>query len=186
LEEEVAGGEKFVAGQTCQVGWMVTEIRASEDGSLVMWEPDMLHMPIAWVESVSHTIAHLRRQKDVYESVLTADDLAYPSLRHSAIICNRFGQKNRVVMERNRPEGSDSGWFFGCVGEKHDHNKVEELLRVSLYEAAVRYSLQVIPYLALPEGILLEVREGRPTIFHHGERLEFRPGSYLEACHPKH
>jgi hypothetical protein len=57
------------------------------------------------------------------------------------------------------------------------------LRKVSLYETAVRYAAQIVPYLALPEGVLLEVGAGAPAIFRDGERLTFRPGSCLAARH---
>lgn len=186
LEEAVAGGERFTPGQTCQVGWAVTQVRAGEDGMLSLWEPDMRQMPVAWEESVSYTLAHLRQQKDVCESVLAAGGLAFPSMLQSAIICTRLGQTGGVVMERCAPSGSDSGWFCGCRDEDHDHNNVGELRTVSLYEAAVRYSAQIIPFLALPEGVLLVAGEGAPTIFRNGERLPFKPGTYLAVSHREH
>ncbi len=183
LEQAVARGEQFSDGQTCQVGWVVNEVRSGEDGFLALWEPDMRQMPIAWVESVSHTLAHLRLQKDVHESVLSADDLSFPSMLQSAIICTRLGRTEGVVMERSASSGSDSGWFCGCGDEDHDHNSAGQLQKVSLYEAAVRYAPQIVPYLGLPGGILLEAAEGVPTIFWHGKLLPFKPGSYLAARH---
>jgi len=179
LEEAVAGGELFADGQTCQVGWIVTEVRAGPDGCLALWEPDMRQMPVARVESVSYTLAHLRRQKDVCESVLAARELSFPSMLQSAIICTRLGKTEGVVMERSEPSGSDSGWFCGCRGDKHDHNSISELRMVSLYEAAVRYAPQIVPYLALPEGVLIGADDAAPTIFRHGQPLAFKPGSYL-------
>src|SRR5262245_45433838 len=129
LEDAVARGERFTDGRTCQVGWMVTQVRADEAGTLAIWEPDMRQMPVVWVESVSRTLAHLRVQKDVYESVLTAGELSFPSMRQSALICTRLGQTRGVVMERSTPRstpsGTDSGWFCGCSGEDHDHNSTE-------------------------------------------------------------
>lgn len=186
LEEAVAGGERFVGGQTCQIGWVVVEIRAGRDDTLALWEPDMNQFPVAWIDSVSHTLAQLRLQKDVCESVLSSSDISFPSMRQSAIICNRLGQTGCIVMERQTPSGVDSGWFYGCVGEDHNHNSFSELQRVSLYEAAVRYAPQIIPYLALPEGVLLEAGKGLPRIFRHSEALEFKPGSYLAGKHGAH
>lgn len=180
LEEAVAAGERFVDGQTCQVGWAVTSVRASEERTLALWEPDMRQMPIAWVESVSQTLLHLRLQKDVCESVLDGD-LSFPSMLQSAIICTELGRTADVVMERSTPSASDSGWFCGCARKDHEHNVVGELRKVSLYEAAVRYAPQIVPYLSLPEGILLEAGEGLPQIFRHGESLTFKRGSFLAA-----
>ena len=184
LESSVAGGERFADGQTCEVGWMILQIRMDAAGFLTLWEPDMQELPIAWVESVSQTLAHLRLQKDICESVLPAGLARFPSLLQSVIICNRVGRSETLVMERILPNGErDSGWYCGCSGDEHDHNNVEQLLKVSLYEAAVRYSPRIVPYLALPEGILLQAGGDRPRIFRDGELLDFKPGSYLASLY---
>jgi hypothetical protein len=159
-------------------------IQVRLDGDdLSIWEPDMRGLPIAWSESVSYTMAHLRIQKDVVESVLGPDELSFPSMRESAVICDQFGQGEDLVMERVEPAGADSGWFFGCREDGHDHNDAAELHRVSLYEAAIRHAPQIIPYLALPPGILIGVGPSGPTLFHQGEPLCPRPGSYLAKRH---
>jgi hypothetical protein len=183
LEQSIAQGKRFAPGQTCQIGWMLTEVRQGNDSLLSLWEPDMRAMPVSWTESVSNTLAHLRLQTDVVESVLSADALSYPSIRQSAIICTRLGQKDGLVMERTEPSGADSGWFFGCREKDHQHNDVAELLRVSLYEAAIRYAPQIVPYLALPKGVLIAVSKGVPAIFQDGELLDLKPGSFLAARH---
>ena len=186
LEQAVAGGERFVDGQTCQIGWMVLQIRSQGDGCLALWEPDMKQFPVVWTETVGCTLAQFRLQKDVCESVLSSSDVLFPSMLQSAIICNRLGQTHGIVMERCAPSGADSGWFFGCRNGNHNHNSVSELHRVSLYEAAVRYARQIIPFLALPEGVLLEVGEESPAIFRNSELLEFKQGSYLAAYYGSH
>jgi hypothetical protein len=182
LEESVGGGARYAAGQTCQIGWAITQVRHDGD-DLSIWEPDMRDLPIAWSESVSYTLAHLRIQKDVVESVLDPDELSFPSMLESAVICDRLGQGEDLVMERVEPAGADSGWFFGCREDGHDHNDAAELQRVSLYEAVIRHAPQIIPYLALPPGILVGVGPGGPTLFHQGEPLHPRPGSYLAKRH---
>ena len=185
LEESVADGSRFLPGQTCQFGLMITKVHLAEDGSLSLLEPDMQAMPVVWVECVSHTLAQLRLQKDVVESVLSASHLSFPSLRQSALICSRLRENIDLVMERLNSSGNDSGWFFGCRGEDHDHNRVDELKRVSLYEAAVRYLRQIVPYLAMPENVLIGLIDSVPTIFHNGEPLEFKPGSFLAMRYSK-
>jgi hypothetical protein len=179
LEESVAQGTRYVAGQTCQIGWITTEVRLDGD-DLSIWEPDMRRLPIEWSESVSHTLAHLRIQKDVVESVLGPGDLSFPSMRESAIICDRLGQGEGIVMERVEPAGADSGWFFGCTEDGHDHNDAAELRRVSLYEAVARHAPHIIPYLALPPGILVSIGAVDPVLYREGEPLLPRPGSYLD------
>ena len=184
LEESVAQGKRFAARQTCQVGWVVTDVRLGEDGVLSLWEPDMRVLPVTWKQSVSTTIARLRLQKDVVESVLPPDDLSFPSMRQSAIICSRFGENNGLVMERRQPSETDSGWFCGCSGGDHDHNSVAELRRVSLYEAVIRCGSQIVPYLALPAGVLVAVSGKAPAIFVDNKPLRFKHGSFLAVHYP--
>ena len=179
LEQSVAEGEHYLPGQTCQVGWAITEVRSAGDDSLSLWEPDMQSMPIVWEQTVSRTLRDLRLQKDVVESVLSPDDLSFPSLLQSGLICTWLGTTTGLIMERVEGSGNDSGWFCGCYDADHDHNDAAELKCVSLYEAAVCYAPQIVPYLALPSGILLSVCDGIPTINLNGEPLEFKPGSLL-------
>jgi hypothetical protein len=84
----------------------------------------------------------------------------------------------------SEPSGRSSGWFCGCLVKRHDHQDTDELLRVSLYETAVRFTPQIVPYLALPPGVML-MAGGAPTIFQHGEELPVRPGSYLALQYPR-
>lgn len=181
LEESIAEGTRFEAGQTCQVGWGVTEVRLHESGDLILCEPDMLSLPFQWSPTVSYTLAQLRAQKDVVESVLEAEDVSFPSMLQSALICTRLAKDEDAVMERTEPKGTDSGWFCGCWEDDHDHNDVAELRRVSLYAAAIRHAPQVAPYLALPPGVLVGVGDGPPDVFRNGDSLPFKPGSYLAA-----
>lgn len=185
LEESVSQGKRYVAGETCQVGWGMVEFRKDKYGDLTIWEPDMRQIPIAWSESVSRTLAHLRLQKDVVESVLSLEKACFPSMRDSAIICSRLGRCEGLVMERGKPEGNNSGWYFGCNDENHDHDDIAELRCVSLYEAAVNYSPRIVPFLALPEGILVVSSRSGWSIFQDGDRLDLTPGSYLATCNER-
>jgi hypothetical protein len=180
LDDAVSRGERFADGETFQVGWMFTTIRQNEEGTLSILEPDFSpQIPIAWIDSVTHTLRHLRAQRDVCESVLPSDLMNFPSLRQSAIVCSRLRDAETFMMSREEPTlETDSGWFCGCKGE-HDHQDPDELTRVSLYEAAVCYQQRIIPYLALPAGTLLSAGNGAPTIYLGQRRLKFDPGSYL-------
>jgi hypothetical protein len=183
LQDAVARGERFADGETFQVGWMFTTIRRNEEGTLSILEPDFTRqIPIAWIDSVTHTLRHLRVQKDVCESVLSSEFLSFPSICQSAIICNRLRDGDSFMMSREKPSETDSGWFCGCRDE-HDHQDVDELAVVSLYEAAVRYQQQIIPYVALPAGTLLSAGNGAPSIYLEQTRLQFEPGSYLETMY---
>lgn len=181
LEESVAGGARYKPGETIQVGWAIAVVRQEEEGDLTLWESDMQSMPIQWVAGLSSTLAQLRTQKDVVESVVGANDLSFPSMRQSALICSRFGHGEGLILDRFEPTGAASGWYFGCRDNDHDHNDAAELRCVSLYEAAL-HTPQIISYLALPPGVLVGLRGGGvPSIFLNGEPLVFKPGSYLAA-----
>jgi hypothetical protein len=80
-------------------------------------------IPVQWFDGVTQTLAQLRRQKDVCESVLETRSLCFPSMRQSAIICNQFGRKPGFVSDRAEPSASDSGWFCGC-DHQHDHQNI--------------------------------------------------------------
>jgi hypothetical protein len=110
--------------------------------------------------------------------------LSFPSILQSGIICTRLGKSKGLIMERIQAEGPDSGWFCGCHEEDHDHNSVSELRCVSLYEAAVRYTPQIVSYLALPAGVMISVTDDRPDILQNGKSLPFKRSSYLAARHP--
>lgn len=64
LESMVAAGEQFKAGETMQVGWMLTMLQDGDKGALKVTEPDMKSVPIKFVDTVDTTIKHLRAQKD--------------------------------------------------------------------------------------------------------------------------
>lgn len=179
LERAVAGGEIFRDGETFQIGWMWNRIQLVQDGFLTLQEPEMTLMPIEWVTSVTQTLIHLRLQKDFCGSLFTSADLCFPSILQSCVICTNLGQTEDFMMDRSEPEGNHSGWFIGCAADSHDHNDVAELKRVSLYEAAVVYEKRIIPYLALPVGVLLTAGIGRPVVFLGEEQLEFKKGSLL-------
>jgi hypothetical protein len=181
LEEWVQAGERFKNGETVQFGWSVLMVRANSDDTLSLLEPDFCHMPIQWVDSVTSTIRHLRLQKDVCESFFDAETANFPSLRYPCIVCTRVQEARDVVMERHEPDDLDSGWFLGCLREDHDHEDAQQLSRVSLYEAVLQ-NPAALPYVALPPGAMLHVGDGEVrALFHDGERLQPRKGSYCEA-----
>jgi hypothetical protein len=179
IEEEVAGGRRFLPEQTVQVGWAALQIRQRADGTLALFEPDFQSMPIRFVDSVSNTMLHMLLHKWVAESLGLAEELAIPSLQESAVICSDFGSTDGFIMSRLTPQGADSGWFFGCNNETHDHQTVDTLQRISLYEAAVRKDDRIIPFLGLPPDTLIAFREAVPSFFGGEKELTIRPGSYL-------
>jgi hypothetical protein len=179
IESEVAGGRRFLPEQIVQVGWSILEIHQRSDGTFTLFEPDFQSMPVRFVDSVSNTLLHLFLQKSVAESLGLGAELAPPSLRDSAIVCTEFGSTEGFVMSRVAPKAADSGWFFGCDSAAHDHQSLDDLRRVSLYEAVTRHDDRSIPFLALPPGTFVGFG-GAVPYFSRGEtELAIRPGSYL-------
>jgi hypothetical protein len=179
IETEVAGGRRFLPEQTVQVGWSLLEVRQRTDGTLAFYEPDFRALPVRFVDSVSNTLLHLFLQKSVAESLGLGAELNLPSLRQSAIVCTDFGRSESFIMNRVSPKDSDSGWFFGCTSEAHDHDAAASLRRVSLYEAAAILDSRTIQFLGLPPDISVAFDGKAPYFFRDGTDLAIRPGSFL-------
>jgi hypothetical protein len=179
LESEVARGRRFLPEQNVEVGWSVLEIRQRTDGTLALFEPDFESMPVRFVDSVSNTLLHLFLQKSVAESLGLGEELTLPSLRDSAIVCSEFGSIEGFLMSRVAPKAGDSGWFFGCDHAAHDHQSLDSLRRVSLYEAAIRREDRIIPFLGLPSDTFVGFGRAIPYFSRGDTELVIRPGSYL-------
>jgi len=72
-----------------------------------------------------------------------------------------------------------SGWFIACADSDHDHNAVENLKKVTLYEAIVRHCPAALRFLGFPFGALIGV-EGEPVFSLNGERLAVRKDSFVD------
>lgn len=179
IENEVAGGRRFHPEQNVQVGWSVLEVRQRTDGTLALFEPDFQSLPVRFVDSVSNTLLHLFLQKSVAESLGLEGELAIPSLRDSAIVCTKFGSTKGFTMSRVTPGPADSGWFFGCDSQTHDHQSPGTLGRLSLYEAVIRHDNRTIPFLALPPDTFVGFGGAVPYFSREETELAIRPGSYL-------
>lgn len=182
LERSVAAGTRYEPGQALRVGWADTLVTGSEDGQLTLLEPDWLGwLPFTYVPSVTKTLLHLRRQKDVGESLDLLDRLSFPSFLQSALVCNQLGARDCGVMERVGGGGHDSGWFLGCGAPDHDHNDPGNLTRASLYEVACLLP-GTAQFCALPPGVNLAFGGERSLIVSlDGREVAIREGSYLHA-----
>jgi hypothetical protein len=179
LEEAVAEGERFAAGETVAIGWMVTRVADAGDGLLTLHEPDMESMPIVWIPSVRTTLMHLRVQRAIAESVGLEDELDFPTIRQSAVVCTDVEDAIGLVLSRAKPDGGDSGWFVGCNEPAHDHADPKNLDRTSLYQIALAAPASV-GFLALPAGVQVIARPGAaPHLERNGKRLPIKPRSYL-------
>lgn len=179
IEDLVANGERFKANETFQVGWIITQFHQLPSGNLGIFEPNMIDIPIRFVNSVNNTLMHINIQKYVCESVKLENEILFPTLLDSAIVCDKVSNTEPFIMSRVDPEGNDSGWFIGCSNEDHDHNDPTVLKRVSLYEAAIKYHAEIIEFLALPPGIFLFKQHKNLVVSKDDKELAFDNGSYL-------
>lgn len=180
LESWVVNGRRFAAGETVQIGWSFLQLKQQGD-ALGFLEPEFGSMPIKWVPGVTATLQQLRQQKDTVSSVLAPDAMALPSLRQGCIVCTRLQATQGLLMSRGAPEEEDSGWFIGCLDEDHDHQDMESLELMSLYQAIAERAPRALPYLALPAGCGVRVQGSEPLIHDKDGPLPIKPGSYLES-----
>lgn len=184
LEGRVADGERFEDDSTVQIGWMVTRVKAASDGTLSIQEPDNIHTPVWWIDSINHSLIHRRLQRGVCASVGCQNEIDFPSSLDDAWVCQCFGESDGFEMRRLEVDGPHSGWMFSCDDPGHDHSDTSTCARMQLYDVAVGIEPRVIPYLALPAGTTAVLRAEGPTILADGEPLEIRPDSLLARNFP--
>ena len=78
LEERVIAGSRLEVGASFQVGWMALQVARADDSRLALLEPDMVHTPVHWVDSVTHSLIHLRVQTGVCQSVEGLEQPVFP------------------------------------------------------------------------------------------------------------
>lgn len=180
LENTVAEGSHYRAGQTVQVGWTILTLREGPGSQLELLEPDMVSFPIHFVPSIDRTLHHLRIQQYTAESVGLEDLMSFPTMQHSAIICSQPG-KDGLFLDRLEPKGHGSGWFIGCHDPEHEHQDPSALGFESLYELGRQFP-QLIAFLALPPKTTVALDSaGRLEVSYDGKLLPAKEGSYLKA-----
>ena len=186
LEALVALGHRHADGESFQVGWIVCLLRETAESELSLLEPDMGHLPVQWRDSVTHTLLHLRLQRDTFASYFSSADPSFPSMVESRLVCSRLDATTMPMLSRFDPAGHDSGWWFGCADPAHDHNDPGELRRVSLFEAIVTVNACPLPWLAMPPGVAVDLSSPRFRVYQEKVELHASPGSLCEAkrTHP--
>ena len=145
FQDAAALGKRFRAGETVQIGWMVTKLVQTPDGDLEVWEPRFRSVPIQWVRGANNTLRHLILQKSVAE--LFQIEPVFPSLLQAGIVVPPiWEQQGQLCMLRGDPMRNDSGWRFS----RDQNEQVGGQLR-SLFEIGCRFP-SLIPFLALPPG----------------------------------
>jgi hypothetical protein len=175
IESDIRGGKRFEENSTIQIGWMICRFQKFNN-ILRLCEPDFRIIPIQFVDSVNLTLFHLRRQRDVCDSLGVARH-EFPSILESALSCSEMLNSNELLLERASPQGRDSGWFVGCTNSSHDHNDTANLRRTSLYEIACAKP-SVIEFFALPSGSRV-ITNKHLRVWLDGHEASIVTGSYL-------
>jgi hypothetical protein len=179
FDEEIGKGRRFERGETVQIGWTVTRLREMSTSRLIVEEPTFESFPIKWVDGVNSCLRHLRRQKDVVDSIEPPPKPAFPSILQAAQVCGRLGSTPAVILERGEARENFSGWYITCDDDADAHEPTDLRLD-SLYSVAVKCP-HIIPFLAMPPGHAGRVS---PTTFeiHSPEGpVRLRPKSFLDS-----
>jgi hypothetical protein len=181
IEHMVADGSVFQAGEIFQIGWMLTRVQEKGPRHLTLEEPDMRSLPIQWIPGVSDTLRQQMLQVFILDSVALRNEMQIPSIQQSLIACTRYTD-NRFFMTRSEANNeTDSGWFVGCLDDRHDHHDTGNLRCISLYEA---YLAQrgIQGFVTFPVGatVIIDSKNG-VTILKEGEPLDTGPDSFLDT-----
>lgn len=182
VEAMVQNGTVFSVGETLLYGWMYTLVQRLTDNTLTLHEPDMRSMPIRFVPGVTETIRHTMLQLFALDSFgVDRSEMDVPTIRHSAIVCSRFGEGAGLIMDRSVPsDGADSGWFVGCANDDCDHNDVKNLRRISLYEVYLARP-EIVYWVAFPcNTAVLRTDDCAPQVFRDGAPVALIPGSFMD------
>ncbi|CAJ0783406.1 hypothetical protein LMG19083_01037 [Ralstonia psammae] len=178
LENRVSGGSKFQHGETIQVGWMVAMLEDSTEGKLRVKEPDMKVVPVQFIDSVTHTLLHLRTQKDVVESLVPPVDPDFPSLVHSVVVHANYKAARRVLLTRGAVEGADSGWWLTDLDDTEGAQDPTRFSRTSLYQLGVDRP-DLIKFFAVPAGLQVAIDDTYIGVIGAEGELKQAPGTYL-------
>ncbi len=164
FEQSIKAGARFRPDETIQIGWMLTILKETKNGDLEVWEPQFDSMPIKWTRGVNNTIRHLILQKSVPE--LLGCEPNFPSLQQAGITSQMFLDKPDEFIMSREMAGDDSGWAFRDAHE--EITKETPCEYKSLYELSL-FCMQIIPFLALPDGTKVTKRHGE-TILELGSK----------------
>lgn len=179
IEGIVASGSIFKHGQTFQIGWGLTLVQKCGE-MLSLAEPDMESFPIKWSDGITNTLQQMMLQLFMLDSVGLRQEMDAPSIRHSLVACNHYDEPSFFMSRSQGDGGSDSGWFVGCLNDKHDHQDSDNLTCVSLYEAFL-HQRAIEGFVSFPVDSVIEVdRVKGLKVLTGGTELNVLPGSFLD------
>jgi len=183
LEESVARGTRFAAGETLRYGWATLRLKERGDGTLGIEEQSSKAGEDSWDEFVDTTLMQVWYQREVGRSLAVEDRLAFPAQGQAAVFCTRVEQVQRWFLARHPMPDPFSGWHLFCADKQHDHDSDGSVLAAELFHLAARFPF-VTQFLALPVETVVGI-EGpgriRARVMIDGELVTPLAGSYLAA-----
>ncbi len=172
VESSVAAGTRFAAGDTVQAGWVTVMIEDAEPGLLEVMEPDFASMPVAWVPGARNTLRFLMIQQEVCRQAGVDSDHA--SMLHPAAISPGFlANPPAFRLSRESDHGKLAGWQCRESGDGGGERTL-----CSLYQVACSVPA-IIPFMGLPPGAIVAVREDAIEIAAGGRTVSSRENEFL-------
>ena len=175
LEDMVASGSRFKAGETFQVAWMILKFAEADKGRLKLMEPDMKGMPIQYVDGVNRTLRFMRAQRDTAESFGLVEQMKLTTLVDVILVPADPGKIGIAQLHREPPEGQMSGWFLLEAGQDPP-----DFRPMSMYELALSRP-DLVKFFALPPGVDVIVNTtGEVGLYQDGKPLTPEAGSFID------
>jgi hypothetical protein len=179
LATRVAQGERFQAGESLQVGWMYTVLQNGPAGTLCVTEPDMVAIPINFIDSVDRTLLDLRIQRDLVASFDPPIEPVFPSLREAVVVHLNYRSSQKLLLSRFDPVDANSGWWVTDCEGNDDSQDATRFTKISLYQLAVDRP-DLIKFFALPPDLQVAIDGQRIGVIDSEGELTHLPGSFFE------
>jgi hypothetical protein len=183
LEESVARGTRFAAGETLRYGWATLRLKERGDDTLGIEEQSSKGGNDSWDEFVDTTLMQVWYQREVGRSLAVEDRLAFTTQGQAAVFCTRVEEVQRWFLARHEMPDPFSGWHLFCADKQHDHDSDGNVLAAELLHLTARFPFMT-QFLALPVETVVGI-EGpgriRARVMIDGELVPPLDGSYLAA-----
>lgn len=176
--------KRILAGQTIHYGWTTLRFVSDEHnlsgiGTDVLLIEELQH-PFSqgqpfYVPGVACALALLQLQEEVMRRNRMTGEAIHPHRSQFALACTRVTPETiphlRPLMAHRayQPDAQDSGWFFGCCDQNHDHDNPDKLATIHLHHL-VEHFPGLFPYLGMPMNTMLVFEKNQTIIFHPGEQ----------------
>ena len=175
LEEMVASGSRFKAGETFQVAWMILKFAEADQGRLKLMEPDLKGMPIQYVDGVNRTLRIMRAQRDTADSFGLAGQMKLTTLMDVILVPEHPASIEMVQLHRESPKGHMSGWVLLEAGQEPP-----DFRPMSMYELFLSRP-DLVKFFALPPGIdVIVIPTGEVSVYQDGKPLTAEAGSFID------